>query len=87
MREKRSYDAYYDNKERGYIVENKKKNSGLKGIIFVAGVGVVGYMLGYKKARNTAKTILDTVFEKYPDKKEAFSKVWNMAVDEYFDKK
>lgn len=86
MREKRSYDQYYDNKEGGYVVENVKKRKGF-GLITVVGVGVIGYLAGYRKARATAKTILDTVFEKYPDHKTAFQKVWNVAVDEYFDKK
>lgn len=86
MDEKVSYAEFFADKKKDFSYEPRKKRSGF-GLITVVGVGVLGYFLGYKKARNTAKTILDVIFEKCPDKKEAFSKAWNIAVDEYFDKK
>lgn len=86
MRERVSYNDYYD-KDREYVYENRKGISMFKVCLTVAGAGVVGYVLGYKKARATSKGVLDTIFEKFPDHKSAFKKVWNEAVDEYFDRK
>lgn len=87
MREKRSYDQYYDNTDKNYICETRK-GVGMFGVFVISFCACgVGYIAGYKKARATTKTILDTIFEKYPDHKDAFKKVWNVAVDEYFDKK
>lgn len=86
MNEKVSYTDYFADKKKEYVYEPRKRRKGF-GLVTVVGAGVIGYFLGYKKARTTAKTILDTIFEKYPDHKTAFQKVWNIAVDEYFDKK
>lgn len=86
MREKVSYDNYY-NGERTYVRENKK-GVGLLGVCMVAaGAGVAGYVLGYKKARGTAKGIFNIVLSKCTDEKQVLKDIWNEAVDEYFDKK
>lgn len=86
MRERVSYDDYYD-KEKDYAYENRKGGSMFKTCVVVIGVGVAGYVIGYRKARMTGKTILDNVLDKFPDHKTAFKKVWNNAVDEYFEGK
>lgn len=85
MREKVSYDNYYDGRIETY---NSGKIVGPVGIFMISFVACgIGYVFGYKKARTTAKGVLDRVFEKFPDHKEGFKKVWNSAVDEYFDGK
>ena len=86
MREKVSYDNYY-NGERTYVRENRK-GVGLLGVCMVAvGAGVVGYALGYRKARSTSKSIFNIVVSKFTDEKQVLKDIWNEAVDEYFDKK
>jgi hypothetical protein len=85
MREKVSYDNYYD---RGMESYDSGKIVGPVGVFMISFVACgVGYYFGYKKARTTAKTVLDKVLEKCPDHKETIKKVWNTAVDEYFDGK
>lgn len=87
MREKVSYDNYYDKNGRS-VYEIKTGVGPLGAFIISFSACAVGYFFGYKKARTTAKSIFNNILEKCTDeRKEFFKDLWNEAVDQYFDKK
>ena len=86
MKERVSYDEYY-NKDRVYVYKDKRGVEMFKVCLLVAGAGVIGYYFGYKKARGTAKDIFNGFLSKCTDGKEGYKDLWNMAVDEHFEKK
>lgn len=88
MRETRTYVDYTDsiaiNKERKKrkIIKIIKKVSVVS--VFAL-TGFVSYKVGYKKAKNTALTIMDYAFESNPENKNLICDAWNSGVAKFFN--